>query len=215
VQEQSIYGAIKISNWGIAFQNTRFRNKLIVGLVLLSGVLFSLPSFFSFIEQRNGFVLNDWMLRNIGPVDVSVPVFIVIWGTTLFFLFRCISKPSLFINAIYCLVLLSLLRMLAIYLVPLNPPESLIPLKDPLTSLTYGGKNVFFTKDLFFSGHTSNILMLGLCFEKKTDRWLGIIASLTVGMLVLLQHVHYSIDVIAALLFTVIIVRIGKKAATH
>ncbi|MES2849472.1 MAG: phosphatase PAP2-related protein [Bacteroidota bacterium] len=87
--------------------------------------------------------------------------------------------------------------------------------KDPLTSITYGGKDVFMTKDLFFSGHTSNMLMLAMCLEKKSDKWWGYIAAVSVGILVLLQHAHYTIDVLAAFIITGFVVMVGKRAAEY
>jgi hypothetical protein len=103
--------------------------------------------------------------------------------------------------------------MASIYLVQLDPPHELIRLKDPLTSITYGGRDLFMTKDLFFSGHTSNMLLLALCFDKKTDKFFAFLATFLVGILVLFQHVHYSIDVIGAVAITLLLVPIGKRLA--
>ena len=72
---------------------------------------------------------------------------------------------------------------------PLDPPHGLIVLIDPLTSLTYGGRGVFITKDLFFSGHTSNVFMFYLCLQKKKDKMFLLLASITVGILVLAQQI--------------------------
>ncbi len=215
MQEPTKVQQIGISAWARALENTRFRNKLLAGVVLLACILVMLPRFFQFIENRNGVVLNDWLLQWIGPADLSVPLFIIIWSTTALFIIRSLYQPVLFLNAVYSLSFLCLVRMLTIYLVPLDPPATLIAIRDPLTSLTYGGKDVFMTKDLFFSGHTSNMLMLALCFEKKTDRWLGLGAAVAVGLLVLLQHAHYSIDVLAAFLITLPVVKMGKKMSVH
>jgi membrane-associated phospholipid phosphatase len=215
VQEQTNYAGIKTTNWGRTLENTRFRNKLIAGIVLLVCILMLLPSFFGFIEKRNGAVLDDVLLRYIGPADVSVPIFIIIWSTTLLFIVRSFYEPSVFIKVIYCLCFLSLVRILSIYLTPLDPPASIIAIKDPLTSITYGGKDIFITKDLFFSGHTSNMLMMAMCFEKKTDKWVAYIAAVSVGILVLFQHAHYTIDVLAAFIITGFVVMVGKKAAEY
>lgn len=215
MQEQTNYAGIKTTNWGRALENTRFRNKLLVGVVMLVFILMLFPYFFAFIEARNGVVLDDVLLRYIGPVDVSVPIFIIIWSTTLLFIIRSFYEPSVFIKVIYCLCLLSLVRMLSIYLTPLDPPASIIAIKDPLTSITYGGKDIFITKDLFFSGHTSNMLMMAMCFEKKTDKWVAYIAAVSVGILVLFQHAHYTIDVLAAFIITGFVVMVGKKAAEY
>lgn len=206
---------IKTTQWGRALENTRFRNKLLLGVVSLALILMILPSFFNYIENRSGVVLNDVVLRYIGPADFSLLIFIIIWSTTLLFIIRSINQPVIFINAVYCLCLLCLVRMLSIYLVQLDPPPSIIAIRDPLTSLTYGGKDVFMTKDLFFSGHTSNMLMLALCFQKKSDRWIGFAAAITVGILVLMQHAHYTIDVVAAFFFTAMLVPLAKKMAAH
>jgi hypothetical protein len=215
VQEQTNYAGVKTTNWGRALDNTRFRNKLLAGVVMLTGILLLLPYFFAYIEKRNGVILDDILLKYIGPVDLSVPIFIVIWSTTLLFIIRSFYYPAIFINAVYCLSFLCLVRMLAIYLTPLDPPATIIAIKDPLTSITYGGKDVFMTKDLFFSGHTSNMLMLALCFEKRTDRLIGFGAAILVGALVLFQHAHYTIDVVAAFIITGFVVLFGKKAAEH
>lgn len=215
MQEQTNYAGIKTTNWGLALENTRFRNKLIAGVIMLTCILLLFPYFFAYIEKRNGVMLDDILLQYIGPADLSIPIFIIIWSTTLLFIVRSFYYPDIFINAVYCLSFLSLMRMLSIFLTPLDPPATLIAIKDPLTSLTYGGKDVFITKDLFFSGHTSNMLMLALCFKKRTDRLIGFLAAITVGVLVLFQHAHYTIDVVAAFLITGFVVLFGKKAAEH
>ena len=100
-------------------------------------------------------------------------------------------------------------------MVPLDPPDGLIRLNDPLTSMVYGGKDKFMPKDLFFSGHTSNMFLMCLCLTKKTDKYLAFIATIAVGILVLVQHVHYTIDVLAAFFFTYIIYRVSKKSSTY
>lgn len=215
MQEQSNFAGVKTTNWGAALQNTRFRNKLIAGVIILTIILLLLPYFFAYIEKRDGVVLNDILLHYIGPVDVSIPIFIIIWSTTLLFIIRSFYTPGIFLHAVYCLSLLCLARMLSIYLTPLDPPLTIITIKDPLTSITYGGKDVFMTKDLFFSGHTSNMLMLAMCFEKKIDRMLGFAAAVCVGLLVLFQHAHYTIDVLAAFLITGFVVKLGKTIAEH
>jgi hypothetical protein len=57
------------------------------------------------------------------------------------------------------------------------------------------------------------MLLLALCFEKKTDKFFAFSATCLVGILVLFQHVHYSIDVIGAVIITFLLVPIGKKIA--
>jgi membrane-associated phospholipid phosphatase len=89
--------------------------------------------------------------------------------------------------------------MLTISLVPLDPPAGLIGLADPLSNFFYGPK--FITRDLFFSGHTSTVFLLYLCLPGKADKKLALAATLSVAILLLVQHVHYTLDVLGGFLF--------------
>ena len=55
-------------------------------------------------------------------------------------------------------------------------------------------------RDLFFSGHTATMTLLALAGR---GRWRWVLGGLTVavGLLVLVQRVHYSYDVLAAPFF--------------
>ena len=215
MKENITYPSIVVmGGWSAAMSNVRFRNKTIAGTILLVAILLYFPYFFAYIERRQqGIILNDWLLQTISPIDLSVPIFIIIWSTFSLFIYRCFSNPTLFIQVVYSVIILSLARMASIYLVHLDPPLQLIKLKDPLTSITYGGKGLFMTKDLFFSGHTSNMLLLALCLEKKPDKIFAFAAAFLIGIFVLIQHVHYSIDVIGAVVITYLLVPFGKKLA--
>ncbi|MEB0249607.1 phosphatase PAP2-related protein, partial [Mucilaginibacter sp. 5B2] len=58
--------------------------------------------------------------------------------------------------------------------------------------------NTVITRDLFFSGHTSTMVLIFLCLEKRNDKILGFICIVAVMVLLLVQHIHYTIDVVAA-----------------
>ena len=198
------------STWSEAWASSLFRKKVIIGILLFPSILLILPTFFSKIEARQGIVLNDWLLQRIPSMDFSVVIFILVWSTSLLILVRCIQKPAIFLMTLYFLIIITLLRIITISIIPLDPPNGLIILKDPITSLSYGGSSVFITKDLFFSGHTANLFMFYLCLQKKRDKLFALSTSLLVGLLVLVQHVHYSIDVIGAIVFTYLLVKYSK-----
>ena len=209
--ERSVsYPYYRNSSWSEAWASPLLRKKVIVGVLLFAAILLILPSFFSVIEARQGIVLNDFLLHFIPSMDFSVLIFILVWSTFLLVLTRCIQQPAIFLMILYFLIFITLSRILTISIIPLDPPTGLIILKDPLTSLSYGGSGVFITKDLFFSGHTSNLFMFYLCLQKKRDKQFALFTSLLVGSLVLVQHVHYSIDVIGAIVFTYLLVKYSK-----
>lgn len=60
------------------------------------------------------------------------------------------------------------------------------------------GKGEILTKDLFFSGHTGTLFLLFLLVENKYLKTIFLAATILVGSAVLLQHVHYSVDVFVA-----------------
>jgi len=201
--------------WRKAWANRKFRIKTITGSIVFLGIMLSFPYFFGLIEERKGIVLNDPILKMIPAVDVSALTFIFIWSTILFLVVRCVRDPGFFILSFTCMILLFLSRMITISLFPLDPPEGLIPLIDPVSNLFYGGTDVFMTKDLFYSGHTSTQFMIFLCFQKKRDKGIALFSSIVVGILVLVQHVHYSIDVVGAFVCTYFVYLLGRKVAEY
>ena len=204
----------KTYGWGEAWQDRVFRTKLITAFLMFFALLIYLPSFFAFIQKREGIVLNDWLLQYIPARDFSVLIFIIIWSVFLLAIVRSIYDPAVFLTLIVCSVVMLLARMGTIYFFALNPPEGLIVLQDPLTSLTYGGKGIFITKDLFFSGHTSNLFLVYLCLPKKNDKRFVLLCAIAVAVLVLVQHVHYSMDVAGAFLITFLLVKLSRKIFT-
>ena len=198
--------------WLAAIKNVPFRRKLITGIILLLAIVILLPFFFQYIEQRQGILLNDVVLDQLPPVNVSIAVFVLIWAVFLLFIIRSVKDPFLLLHYLYAFLLLCLCRIVTITFVPLNAPPGLIALTDPLSNFFYGTKD-FITKDLFFSGHTATLCLFAFCFRQKLDKFIAVLSATVVGFLVLLQHVHYTIDVVAAPLFSFFCFLLGKKIA--
>lgn len=206
MKQPVIYPQLENITWSEAWESNHFRIKAIVAIALFILLALLFPYFFAIIEARPGILLNDWLLQKIPARDSSVTIFIFVWATTLLVIIRSIQFPAFFLTVSYSLIILALARVITISLLPLDTPLGHIPLTDPLTSITYGGSNILITKDLFFSGHTSNLFMFCLCLQKKRDKQFALLATIIVAFLVLVQHVHYSIDVIGAFIFTFFIV---------
>ncbi len=182
--------------WTAALQSPKKRDKLLIGSFIVAILLSSLPIFFSYIQKRQGIVLHDWVLAHVPAYDVSIIIFTIIWGMATLIFVRALYNPVIYINYVWTLIFINLARMITIYLIALDPPVGLIHLADPLTGVFYG--NTVITRDLFFSGHTSTMVLIFLCLEKRNDKILGFICIVAVMVLLLVQHIHYTIDVVAA-----------------
>jgi membrane-associated phospholipid phosphatase len=158
--------------------------------------MISFSQFLQFIEKRNGAVLPDPLLNIFSPIDLTWLTFSLIYLSIIVFLISIIKEPDKLLIAMQAYGLMVIFRTIAMYLVPLEPPETMLLLNDPFVQLF--GKGEILTKDLFFSGHTATLFLLFLLTEKKTLKFIFLISTFIVGISVLLQHVHYSIDVFVA-----------------
>lgn len=196
-------------NWEEFLRIKSFRNKLALGILVLVLLVAFLPYYFAFIEARKGILMNDLLLDYINSTNVSIPTFMIIWSLSVWCLFVNLQTPSRMLQMLWAFNVLSVSRIVSIYLVPLEPPVGLIELIDPITNTIYGAR--FITKDLFFSGHTATLVTFALCMQKRAHKIIVFFGAIAVGILVLIQHVHYTIDVIAAFIFPFLLVPIAKK----
>lgn len=196
-------------NWLFAIRDGSFKRKLTIGFVFLVIVVAFLPFFFQFIEERPGYFLNDAIVNGLPATNVSVPVFVIIWSLVALFFIRSWKNPQLLLHYLYAFLFLTLFRIITISLVPLNAPPGLVTLEDPLSNYFYGTRD-FITKDLFFSGHTATLCLFAFCFNRKWDKLIAATGATVVGVLVLVQHVHYTIDVLAAPFFSFLCFLMGR-----
>jgi hypothetical protein len=195
--------------WTSAWKIASFRWKFWIGMIIFAGILASLPFFFAYIENRNGFLFSDFILKRFPAHNVSIAVFFLIWSACLLLVIRIYRDPMMLLVMLWSYNGVTLLRMASISLISLNPPEGLIPLADPITNQFYGEH--YITHDLFFSGHMTTVFLVFLCLKKKWDRIYTLFGSILLGVLLLVQHVHYTVDVLAAPLFTFLVYRLTLK----
>lgn len=195
--------------WKRTWRLTNKRRLIIVGTVIMLSVVFTMPLFFAHIEKRQGSLIKDPVLAAVPAYNVSILIFAVIWGMALLILYRALYKPSIYIIYCWSLIPITIARFITISIVPLAPPIGLIPLSDPLTGVFYG--QALITKDLFFSGHIATLTLMFLCLEKRNDKILGFLAVIVVAFLLVVQHIHYSIDILASPGITYICYRLTRK----
>lgn len=178
-------------------------------------------------ELRPGVALPDLVLQHMPYVD-----WIARWNYFLWVL--CYIPPALwiawkdrplFIRLVLTDGALSLLRGLMIPLAGMGPVmgadlnalkpfplwPTLLAILNPVSAIAGNTAGIYLTKDLFFSGHIATTFLLFL-FSRRFGRasrvFLGL-NLLTLG-LVLLAHLHYTIDIIAAYAITYCLYRASE-----
>jgi hypothetical protein len=187
-------------NWKSAIAVPYFKIKAISSLILLISIGVIIPHFFNFIQQRQGTVLNDLFLNLFEPKNVSWFIFPLMYVSLGVTFLNLLPLPERFINAVQAYSLLLIIRIVCLYFVPLEPATRYVPLEDPfLGGAFYSGHPI--TKDLFFSGHVSTMALICMINPAPAMKYLLILATTAVACLILLQHVHYTVDVLAAPFF--------------
>ncbi|AMP99296.1 hypothetical protein AY601_2402 [Pedobacter cryoconitis] len=197
--------------WQFAWEYPAFRVKFILGILMMVLILFYIQDFFLFIQARNGVLMDDWVLSRLPAHDVSRYIFLIINPAIVFFIWRIIKNTSMCITALWGYIFFCVARMITILLIPLDAPVNLVHLTDPFLVLIYGSNMI--TKDLFFSGHTATLCLIGLCLENKNEKVIIFIATGILGVLLLVQHVHYTADVLAAPVFSYLFWYLGRTVA--
>jgi hypothetical protein len=198
---------IPISVWKQAWGRPRLRTGVYLTVPLFILVLLGLTRFLDYVEQRPGAVLSDPLLSIFAPLDLTWVTFTVIYVGLLGGVFFLVRHPRSLLLAIQGYTLMALLRMLGMFLLPLEPPATMIPLRDPFVE--FFGTGQVLTKDLFFSGHTSTLFLLCLVAPTRSGRMIFLSCTVVVAACVLVQHVHYTIDVFAAPVFAYAAYRIA------
>ncbi|MFA7227478.1 MAG: phosphatase PAP2-related protein [Melioribacteraceae bacterium] len=196
------------SVWKLALENRSYRTRLAITIFLLAIVLFFLAKFLAYNEDRPGFSFNDPFLSSFDPVDVTWFTFALIYIGLIAALGFLAFHPARLLVALQSYTLVAALRLITIYFLPLNAPIHIIPLEDPFIEFFGGGTTLL--RDLFFSGHTSTMFLFFLTAKGKKLKTVFLICTILIAFLVLIQHVHYTIDVLAAPFFAYTSYRISR-----
>ncbi len=169
----------------------------ISSLGLFAG-LFGQAKMLSFVEKRPGAVLMDPILALLPPKDVTWMTFTLIYLGVVAGFTGLLPDPWRLVRAFGAYGFLALFRVLTMWVTPLDPPLGMILLRDPFVEAFVAVPVT--TKDLFFSGHTSLLFLLFLS-ARGVLRGIFAAGALGVAVCVLIQHVHYTVDVLGAPFF--------------
>ena len=189
--------------------------------------------FLVWVENRNPYLgefadpLFFW-----DPIDLSLPTFILTYGIIGFYMVFNLTSPLKIVYFIQMLIFIVACRIVSLTFIQFDAPEvvwstaeaasiegqTLIQLADPiLNNIIYhqdtgiANKPIYTHHDLFFSGHTAKCLLASLLYENKKMRYIFIILTCIMATFLLLQHVHYSIDIIFAPIITLLAISLHTK----
>ena len=198
------------ATWRQAWADRGFRWRALLTPPALVATLSALAALVKWVERRPGAVLADPVLALLAPRDVTWPVFTLIYVGILLAVVRLVRTPVRLVLGVQAYVVMALLRIVVMWATPLDPPPGMIVLEDPLVQ-GFGGTALPLTRDLFFSGHTSTMFLLFLAVPGRAARAFFLACTASVAFLVLVQHVHYAVDVLAAPPFAYLAFRIASR----
>lgn len=183
-----------------------------VAAIGLAVALVAYTQFLTRIEQRQGVAFLDPLHVLFAPVDLTWVTFSMVYGAVLGAGIVLLREPLALLWAMQAYTMHALLRMTMMWALPLDPPITMIPLIDPVVSaVTSGGAPL--TRDLFYSGHVGTLVVLSMVVPQRWARRALAILTTLVGIAVILQHVHYTVDVLVAPFVATIAARITRTSA--
>lgn len=165
--------------------------------LLLSGILVLISSLFlnyfvsTWVDSVSKTAVGDLFLDLIPVFELN---FLFFWAVFFFWISTTVFllvNPKQLSFICWSLSLFVLIRCFFISLTHLGPPESAIHIPESLSWFN-------FSADMFFSGHVGGPFLVALIIESRPIKYLMIVYSMCMVVVVLMAHGHYSIDVFAS-----------------
>ncbi|MEK7093542.1 MAG: hypothetical protein AAB927_03610 [Patescibacteria group bacterium] len=182
-----------------------FRVSVVVGALLLAGAFYLNFLAIHIATNNASSSVTDIILSNIPVFEVDG---LFVYGTLVVGLWSALlvfAHPKRIPFVFHALALFVVIRSVFTMLTHLGPPE--------VQYMTDFGATItrsFFGADQFFSAHTGMPFLGALVFwHEKYARYIFLTASAFFAVIVLLGHIHYTIDVAAAFFITYAIYHIA------
>ncbi len=192
--------------WKECAKNKRFLPSLGIGFLFFVAA-FVLNYFAGiYATDRASAPVTDLILSNIPVFNVDG---LFIYGPMIFWLVIIVyafSEPKKIPFTLKSIALFLVTRSFFISLTHIGPFPTHLQLGTNVIGLFTAGA------DFFFSGHTGLPFLMALVFwDQKNLRLFSIACSLIFGAVVLMAHLHYSIDVFGAFFITYTIFHLAEK----
>jgi hypothetical protein len=181
----------KQSQWREILSSNKKIALFVVGIAALSSSFIINNQVSTYVDHVQGQAVGDLILDNIPIYDLN---FIFFWAVLIFWAGNIIYRlifPKEFPFILISLSLFVLIRCFFIALTHIGPPETLLVVPEELSYYS-------FNADMFFSGHVGAPFFYALLTSVKNVKWIAIIYSIIMVVIVLMSHGHYSIDIFAS-----------------
>ncbi|MCO5248597.1 MAG: hypothetical protein M9887_06600 [Chitinophagales bacterium] len=149
---------------------------------------------------HSGSIVYDPVMKFLSPSrNWSLEIFVLEYSAIVIMFLYAVRKPLLFINGIWGITTLFVVRTIVVKLIPLSPPSDIIYLTDPILQFFYG-PHIEVKNDLFFSGHTSLLLLFFFIAQNKYIKCYLLLSAFIVATLLVWQHAHFIYDVAFAVI---------------
>lgn len=161
----------------------------------------------TYVTVTRGAKVPDLILDRFQAIDMS---FLFVYGyialiVTMFLYPALFRVRTLHIVAIQFSLLL-ILRSVFMLFTHLETPAGAVAVGFPSFF-----EKLYFENDMFFSGHTAMPFLGFYLFRHSPLRYVFLVGSVVMGMVVLAMHLHYSIDVLSAFFMTYCSYRMGQR----
>ncbi len=196
----------------VCFRNRQFVWSFVVSLLML--IASFIINFYAgqYATERASNPVTDLILSNVPVIDVDG---VFVWGAIAFWAIIAVIillEPKHIPFTVKSVALFVVIRSVFVSITHIGP-FPIVPEIDQSAIISYSKfvSELFYGKDLFFSGHTGLPFLMALIFwDNKVYRYSFIAAAILFGAVVLLAHLHYSIDVLGAFFITYSIYRMAE-----
>lgn len=178
-------------------RHLRFSIPVSFAIFLLSIAANTYAGFYATEKASNS--VTDIILSNIPVFDVD---YIFVYGAIAliaFIVILCLVHPKRTPFTLHALSLFFFTRAIFVTLTHLGPypDHTMLDVQSKILLALFGGG------DEFFSGHTGAPFMMALVYwHDRAMRYIFLALSVFFGIVVLLGHLHYTIDVLSAFFIT-------------